>query len=113
MSPQDLDALAPLIAFLVVAFVVSIPIIALSIRFAAKPLVDAMVRLREVQGRAHSSEETMLLHDRRMNLLESELQHITSTLDRLAEAERFRARLEAPRVAEERALPAETPRAAS
>lgn len=109
MTPQDLDELAPLIAFLVVAFIVAIPVLALSIRFAAKPLVDAMVRLREVQGKNTASEETLMLHDRRMNLLESELQHITTTLDRLAEAERFHARLEAPRAAEPRALSAAEP----
>lgn len=109
MDPAQLNAIAPLIAFLVVAFIVAIPVLALSIRFAARPLVDAMARLREVQGANAASEETIRLHDRRMSLIESELQHITTTLDRLAEAERFHARLEAPPAAEPRALSAAEP----
>jgi hypothetical protein len=112
MSPAELEALAPLIVFLVVAFIVSIPVVAFSLRFAAKPVVDALVRLREVQGRSHVSDETVLLHDRRMSLIESELQHVHTSLDRLAEAERFHAQLDAPRTAEARALPTATDRRA-
>jgi hypothetical protein len=96
MSPAEIEAVAPLIVFLVIAFVVSIPVVAFSLRFAAKPVVDALVRLREVQGKATASDETMLLHDRRMSLLESELQHVNSMLERLTEAERFHAQLDAP-----------------
>ena len=109
MTPEESSRLASLIAFLVVAFIVAIPVIALSIRFAAKPAVDALVRLREVQGKSKASDETLLLHDRRMSLLESELQHIHASLERLAEAERFHAQLEAPRAAEGRTLPGATP----
>jgi len=105
MSPAEIEAVAPLIVFLVIAFVVSIPVVAFSLRFAAKPVVDALVRLREVQGKATASDETMLLHDRRMSLLESELQHVSSMLERLAEAERFHAQLGAPS-AEAQAIPA-------
>jgi len=106
MSPAEIEALAPLIVFLVIAFVVTIPVIAFSLRFAAKPVVDALVRLREVQGKSNLSDETVLIHDRRMSLLESELQHVHATLERLTEAERFHAQLDAPRLAE---LPAASP----
>jgi hypothetical protein len=113
MTPEESNRLATLIAFLVVALIVAIPVLALSIRFAAKPFVEALSKLREVQGKSTASEEAMRLQDRRMNLLESELQHISGTLERLVEAERFHARLEAPRAPEARALPstpAEAPR---
>jgi len=105
MSPGEIEILAPLIVFLVIAFVVSIPVVAFSLRFAAKPVVDALVRLREVQGKTTTSDEAMLLHDRRMSLLESELQHVNSTLERLVEAERFHVQLGAPS-ADAQALPA-------
>ena len=108
MTPAEIEALAPLIVFLVIAFVVSIPVVAFSLRFAAKPVVDALVRLREVQGKASASDETMLLHDRRMSLLESELQHVNGMLERLVEAERFHAQLGAPS-ADAQALPAPRP----
>jgi hypothetical protein len=106
MSPAEIEALAPLIVFLVIAFVVSIPVVAFSLRFAARPVVDALVRLREVQGKTTASDETMLLHDRRMSLLESELQHVHTTLERLVDAERFHAQLDAPAPAAAPALPA-------
>lgn len=109
MSPAEIEALAPLIVFLVIAFVVSIPVVAFSLRFAAKPVVDALVRLREVQGKATVSNETVLLHDRRMSLLESELQHVNASLERLAEAEHFRAQLDAPRAGAAQALPPASP----
>jgi hypothetical protein len=112
MSPAEIEALAPLLVFLVVAFVVTIPVVAFSLRFAARPVVDALMRLREAQGRAHVSDETVLLHDRRMSLIESELQHVHTALERLSEAERFHAQLEAPRSAEARPLPSATDRRA-
>jgi septal ring factor EnvC (AmiA/AmiB activator) len=98
VNPAELEVLAPLIGFVVCAFVVSIPVVAFSARYAAKPVVDALVRLREAQGKTAATEERLQLQERRMTLLENELQHIGTTLERLADAERFHAQLAAPRV---------------
>jgi hypothetical protein len=95
MSPQDIEALAPLIGFVVTAFVVSIPVVAFSARFAIKPIADALVRIREAQGGARSADEALLMHDRRLQLMEAELQQIHGTLERLVDADRFRTELEA------------------
>ena len=95
MDPEQLRMLAPLIAFAIVAFVVSIPVIAFSARFAIKPVVDALIRLREAQGTSGADHEMMMLQDRRLSLLESEMQHITTSLERLADAQEFQARLTA------------------
>jgi hypothetical protein len=103
MTKEQLDILAPLIACLVGAGLISLPLMAFCIRFAAKPLVDAFVRLREAQGGSKATNETLQLHDRRMALLESELQLIGANLEKLVEAQRFQAELAAPRT-EERAL---------
>jgi hypothetical protein len=43
-----------------------------------------------------TSDEMMALQDRRLSLLESEMQHIGSALERLAEAQEFQAKLAAP-----------------
>jgi hypothetical protein len=96
MSPTDLDKLAPLIAFLVVSFICSIPVIAFSARFAIKPMVEALARLRESSGHDSSVDRALAQQDRRLSLMEAELQHVTAALDRLAEAERFHAQLAAP-----------------
>ncbi|HSU18061.1 hypothetical protein [Longimicrobium sp.] len=96
MSPQELETLAPLIGFAICAFIISIPVVAFSARFAVKPVVDALIRLREAQGKMNSSNEMLVLQDRRLSLLESEMQHIGTALERLAEAQEFQARLGAP-----------------
>jgi hypothetical protein len=95
MTPAQLEALGPLLALAIVAFVVSIPVVAFSARFAIKPVVDALIRLREAQGKSGADQEMLLLQDRRLSLLESEMQHITTSLERLADAQEFQARLTA------------------
>jgi hypothetical protein len=93
MSPEQLEMLAPLIGFAIAAFVVSIPVIAFSARFAIKPVVDALIRLREAQAKTGASSEMLAMQDRRLALLESEMQHVGASLDRLVEAQEFHARL--------------------
>jgi hypothetical protein len=96
MTPADLDKLAPLIAFLTCAFILSIPVIAFSARFAIKPVVDALIRLRESNSNDASLDRALAQQDRRLSLMEAELQHVSTTLERLAEAERFHAELAQP-----------------
>lgn len=96
MSPAELEALVPLAGILASVFIVGIPVIALSARFAIRPIAEAIVRLREGQGRG--SDEMMQLQDRRVSLLEAELQAVHGTLERLVEAERFRSELESSRI---------------
>jgi hypothetical protein len=106
MSPAEIEALAPLIGFLVTAFVVSIPVIAFSARFAIKPIAEALARVRESQGGSRGADEALLLHDRRMSLMEAELQHMHGLMERLVESDRFRTELESARASQ--ALPAAT-----
>jgi hypothetical protein len=93
MTPAQLEALGPLLALAIVAFVVSIPVVAFSARFAIKPVVDALIRLREAQGKSGADHDMLMLQDRRLSLLESEMQHITTSLERLADAQEFQASL--------------------
>jgi hypothetical protein len=93
MDPRVIESFIPIVFFLVCA----IPLFGLTVRFAAKPIIEALVRYKELQAQTTFSEQTLQLQERRISLLETELQHVQSSMERLAEAEHFRAQLEAPR----------------
>jgi hypothetical protein len=96
MDPRVIESFIPIVFFLVCA----IPLLGVTIRIAAKPVVEAFVRFREVQAQHTISEQTLQLQERRVQLLESEVEHLRHVIERLAEAEQFRAQLEAPSRAE-------------
>jgi len=101
MEPSVLEALIPfagmLVGVIAICVVVGIPLLGLTARFAAKPLVDALIRWQEVQRGQGASSETLALQDRRISLLEAEIQQLQSTLQQLTDAEDFRQRLGAAR----------------
>jgi hypothetical protein len=73
--------------------IVLIPVAGLTARFALKPIVEAITRVREAQG---GNRETAIL-EKRVALLEQQLHNIEGNLDRLVEDSDFRRQLEAPR----------------
>jgi len=83
MRPQELAAI---IALLFAGTIVLVPVLALSARFALKPVVDSIARLRQ-------SGNDATLQDRRIALLEAELQHLSSAVQQIAEVEDFRRQL--------------------
>jgi hypothetical protein len=93
MDSDTIGALTGLCAAVIGSLAVLTPVVALSARFAMRPIVDAMIRLREAQGATRNSE----LQDRRIALLESEIQGLQHTVRSLADAEDFRRQLAAPR----------------
>jgi hypothetical protein len=97
MDPLLLRALLPLAAIAVVAFVVSIPLIGITVRFAAKPFVEALTHFKQAQIRGQTADQTVLMQDRRISLLEAELQQVQTSLQRVIEGEEFRRQLEAGR----------------
>jgi hypothetical protein len=104
MNPDSIGALTGLCAAVIGSLAVLTPVVALSARFALRPIVEAMIRLREAQGATRASE----LQDRRIALLESEIQSLQHTVRSLMEAEDFRRQLASPRGEEMGALgPAE------
>jgi hypothetical protein len=93
MDPNVLE----LSKVIVSAIVVSIPLMGLTIRFALKPIADAMVRIRESR---HADENVAFL-ERRVALLEKELEHqqsLREEIHRLAEAQEFQSQLLAAQV---------------
>lgn len=89
---MDIGELTGLVAVLLAGLTVLVPVVGLTARFAFKPLVEALIRARNTPG----SEEAISLLDRRMALLEQEMQGLGETrrdVDRLMLDRDFRQRL--------------------
>jgi hypothetical protein len=89
MLPIDLNALA---GIAVGGLFLLIPVAGFTARFAFKPLVEALVRLKEAQG---TNPGTHLL-EQRVALLEQQLQSIETSVDRLVEKKEFDRQLAGP-----------------
>ncbi len=66
---------------------VLIPIAGLTARFALKPIVESVARLRELQGNAPAGNVSLL--DQRVSLLEQQMQAIEGSVKHLTEAREF------------------------
>lgn len=90
MNEEALYALAAVISVLFGGLVILVPIVALTMRFTLKPMLETWMRVR--QG---TSGQEGVLQDRRISLLEAELQGVQSALQTLLEADEFRRQLQA------------------
>ena len=84
-----------LVAVILGISIVLIPVAGLTARFVLKPVVEALGRFQA--GR--TSEESIQLMERRMSLLEAQLEGVQHSVDRLVEVSEFNAELRAGRVA--------------
>ncbi len=66
---------------------VLIPIAGLTARFALKPIVESIARLKEVQ--AGTSSGNLALLDQRLSLLEQQMQSVEGSLKHLTDAREF------------------------
>ncbi len=89
MQPIDLTAL--LAVFMGVS-VVLVPVIGITARFALKPTVEALSRFFEKRG----SDEAISILERRMALIEQQVESIDTNVQRLVEAAEFDQKLSAP-----------------
>jgi hypothetical protein len=80
--PIDLTAI---IAVIMVFSIVLIPIIGLTARFALKPTVEALSKIFE----KHGQDEALLILERRIALLETELDTLQNAMHRLEEVSSF------------------------
>lgn len=83
--------LTSVIAVIMGISVVLIPIIGVTARFALKPVVEALSKVFESRG----TEESLQIMERRIALLEAQIEGMESSLSRLDEASRFDAQLRA------------------
>ena len=88
--PIDLTSL---VAVILGISIVLVPVAGLTARYVLKPVVDALGRFQ--QGR--TGEETLQLMDRRMSLLEAQMEGLQHSVDRLVEVSEFNAELRSPR----------------
>lgn len=80
--PVDLTSL---VAVILGISVVLVPVIGLTARFALKPIVEAMGRSFEHKG----LDETVQIMDRRMALMEQQIESMDGTVRRLADVAEF------------------------
>ena len=82
--------------------IVLIPVAGLTLRFALKPIVEAMAKWKEVQAGGQS----LTLLEQRVALLEAQLGNLETALHRVLDEQEFRRRLTA-------SAPDESPRPGS
>ncbi|HET9440150.1 MAG TPA: hypothetical protein VFO52_08260 [Longimicrobiales bacterium] len=88
------EILIPLVLGTLGILTVLIPIAGLTARFALKPIVEAIARMREVQAGSTGRELGVL--EQRVALLEQQYQSLDNTVERLAEVKDFERQLSAP-----------------
>lgn len=87
-----------ILIILMSGLVVLVPVAGLTLRFALKPMVDSIARLLEARnGSAARSLEAIDLVDKRLALLEQELQLLRGEVQQLDERNEFYEKLTGPR----------------
>jgi hypothetical protein len=87
-TPMDEDVLAILMAGLIVF----VPVAGITARFALKPLIDSVIRIAEMR---RSTEEVRLL-ERRIALLEQEMNGVKGDMHEISEQKEFLRKLSEP-----------------
>ena len=85
------EILIPLVFGTLGILTVLIPIAGLTARFALKPIVEAIARMREVQGGTTAREVSLL--EQRVALLEQQYQALYSQVERITEVKDFERQL--------------------
>jgi hypothetical protein len=84
---QGLEVLIPLVAVTLGIMTVLIPIAGFTARFALKPIVEAMARMKEIQAGSTGRELSVL--EQRVALLEQQHSALEHEIERLAELKDF------------------------
>jgi len=81
--------LTSVIAVIMAISVVLIPVIGLTARFALKPVVEALSKVFEARG----MDEALQITERRIALLETQMENLETSMTRVEEVTRFDAQL--------------------
>jgi hypothetical protein len=82
VMPIDLTAV---VGMILGTAIVLVPLIGFTARYALKPLAESLSRLKQ----SRESEESVRILERRMQLIEQQLEAMDTTMTRLAEAAEF------------------------
>ena len=85
MDPGDL---VPLVGVTLGCLMLLIPIAGLTARFALKPIVEAIARMKEMQAGGTSQQEVHVL-EQRLALLEQQYQQLEGSITRITELKDF------------------------
>lgn len=90
MDPDILeDVLIPLVAIVLGSMIFLIPIAGLTARFALKPIMEAVSRMKSLQGQSPDSTHEIALLDQRIALLEQQVQGMETTIEQLEATRNF------------------------
>jgi hypothetical protein len=92
MNAGALESLAMVVVAFFVGAAILTPVLALSARFALKPVMETWMRLRASQ----TSDQEKIMQDRRIALLEAELQGLQQQIQQSAALHEFDQKLVAP-----------------
>lgn len=82
------DVIVPVVAIVLGSLMVLIPVAGLTARFAFKPIVESMARLKAMQSGSGSTPDVRQLEDR-VSRIEQQLEGMDVSLQRLIEAKDF------------------------
>ena len=85
MTKDQAEGIAEITIVFFVGLTLIIPMIALSLRFALKPVIETWMRMKSSQV----GEETIQMQDRRIALLEAEVQSLQQVVQHRVEATEF------------------------
>ena len=85
MNEDVLVLLIPIIAIIMGGLIFLVPIAGWTARFALKPIVEAVARMREAQG---ATREVQIL-EQRVALLEQQVQLLEGSVDQIADKREF------------------------
>ncbi|MEJ2217593.1 MAG: hypothetical protein P8099_13365 [Gemmatimonadota bacterium] len=86
------EILPQIFAFILAGVILGVPVLALSLRFALKPLVESYTRLKEAQQSGSSKDLPVVVQQ--LAMLERRMQAIEEHMDRLDEVAEFHRELE-------------------
>ncbi|HEX6559711.1 MAG TPA: hypothetical protein VF021_09620 [Longimicrobiales bacterium] len=92
MNTDQLEAIAMVVVAFFIGASVLIPVVAFSARFALKPVMETWLRLKQSQ----TSDQDKITQDRRIALLEAELQSLQQVLEQRVDAHEFDLQLAKP-----------------
>ena len=88
--PIDLTAV---VAVVMGMLIILVPVAGLTLRFALRPIAEAMARIKEAQGAGRE----VAVMQQRIDLLERQLAGVESEMVRLREIQEFHAQLQSPK----------------